>query len=461
MWSQNSANATFAFEREFALTLRLRDPSAPTVSNTQQQSEGIDLAAISRILRRQIGVVVIAVVVTAGAAVGLALREEKQYSAAAELLFRDPALDQKLFGSAFSLPYQDPVRQAETNLGLVSVRAVAERAARRLDGGLTADDVAGKVSSSSRGESDLASITAIDTDPERAASIANAFAAEYINFRRDADRAKIRGAQRVVQRQLDRSDGSADQTRTLRERAADLRILASLQTGNAELVQAARAPSNPSSPKPRRNGLIGAFIGLLIGIGIALTREQLDRRLKQPDEVEKVFGLPILATVPKSRAFQHGIEGSHGLPPIEGEAFRMLRANIRYFNVDREIRSVLVTSAAPKDGKSTVALCLAMAAAESGSRCLLIEADLRAPTLGKLLGIPAEKGLASLLSDPRERLADVGWRIPVSPSAERHDPGAERLRFEPRRRLRRRSDAQPDGDARIRAHAPGDRGSRA
>jgi Mrp family chromosome partitioning ATPase len=94
----------------------------------------------------------------------------------------------------------------------------------------------------------------------------------------------------------------------------------------------------------------------------------------------------------------------------------MLRANIRYFNVDREIRSVLLTSAAPKDGKSTVALCLAMAAAETGSRCLLIEADLRAPTLGTLLGIPAETGLASLLSDPREQLSNVGWRVPVTPS---------------------------------------------
>ena len=108
------------------------------------------------------------------------------------------------------------------------------------------------------------------------------------------------------------------------------------------------------------------------------------------------------------------MDSARGLPVSEGEAFRMLRANIRYFNVDREIRSVLVTSAAPKDGKSTVALHLAMAAAESGSRCLLIEADLRAPTLGQLLGIPSETGLASLLSDPNERLADVGWRVPVT-----------------------------------------------
>ena len=417
MWAQNAANGTFASDQRFAVPLALRHPGASTL-NDKQQSEGLDLAAIWAILRRQIGVVVAAVVITAAAAVGLALREEKQYSATADLLFRDPALDQKLFGSSFAVPYQDPVRQAETNLGLVSVREVAERAARRLDGGLTADDISGSISTSSKGESDLASITATDTDAERAARIANAFALEYIAFRRDADRAKIREAQRVVQRQLSRSSGGngSGDTQTLRQRAEDLRILASLQTGNAELVQAARAPGSPSSPKPRRNGLIGAFIGLLIGLGIALAREQLDRRLKQPEELEKVFDLPILATVPKSRALQRRVETPHGLPPVEGEAFRMLRANIRYFNVDREIRSVLLTSAAPKDGKSTVALCLAMAAAETGSRCLLIEADLRAPTLGALLGIPTETGLASLLSDPREQLSNVGWRVPLTPS---------------------------------------------
>jgi receptor protein-tyrosine kinase len=390
--------------------------------NNEPQSQGLDLAAIWAILRRQAAVVVAAVVITAAAAVGLALREEKKYSATAELLFRDPALDQKLFGSSFAVPYQDPVRQAETNLGLVSVRRVAEQAARRLDGGLTADDVAGKISTASKGESDLASITATDTDKQRAARIANAFALEYINFRRDADRAKIREAQRVVQRQLDRSDGSAGQA--LRERAEDLRILASLQTGNAELVQVARAPSSPSSPKPRRSGLIGGFIGLLIGLGIALVREQLDRRLKHPGELEKVFELPVLATVPKSRALQRGSE-ARGLPPLEGEAFRMLRANIRYFNVDREIRSVLLTSAAPKDGKSTVALCLAMAAAESGSSCLLIEADLRAPTLGNLLGIPSEKGLTTLLSNPDERLAQVGWRVPLAQNVNGSGPITE------------------------------------
>jgi Mrp family chromosome partitioning ATPase len=384
----------------------------------KQHSEGFDLAAIWAILRRQMVLIVLAVVVTAGAAVGLSSREEKKYEATAELLFRDPALDQKLFGSSLSGPPQDPVRQAETNLRLVSVRGVAERAARRLDNRLTADQVEAQVKTSSEGKSDVANITATDNDPEEAARLANAFALEFIALRRDADRAKIRGAQRVVQRQLDRlaTSGDRDQVRTLRRRAEDLRILASLQTGNAELVQAARTPSSPASPKPMRNGVIGAFIGLLVGLGLALGREQLDRRIKRPEELEQVFGLPLLATVPRSRSLERQTDGVPGLPPFEGEAFRMLRANVRYFNVDREIRSVLVTSAAPKDGKSTVALHLAMAAAESGSRCLLVEADLRAPTLGKQLGIPTDKGLAALLSDPDEQLSEVGWRVPVAPS---------------------------------------------
>ena len=387
----------------------------------KQQSEGLDLTAIGAILRRRIGLILLAVILTTAAAVGLALRQEKQYSASAQLLFRDPALDQKLFGSAFSAPYQDPVRQTETNLKLVSVRAVAARAARSLGGGLTAGDVSSKVSTSESGQSDVASITATDTQAQRAADIANAFATQYIAFRRDADRAKIRGAQRVVNQQLKQSSGVSNaQRQALQRRAEDLKVLASLQTGNAELVQTATAPGSPSSPKPKRNGLIGGFIGLLVGLGLALTREQMDRRITRPEELEETLGLPILASVPKSRALAANHNGAAALPPLEGESFRMLRANMRYFKIDREIRSVLVTSPAPKDGKSTVAVHLAVAAAETGSKCLLLEADLRAPSIAHLMGVPAKEGLTTLLTDFSKRLSDVGWTVPVQRNLNGH-----------------------------------------
>ena len=108
-----------------------------------------------------------------------------------------------------------------------------------------------------------------------------------------------------------------------------------------------------------------------------------------------------LATIPESKSLaKPEASRAGGLPPQEAEAFRMLRANLRYFNPDQDVRSVLVTSAGQGDGKSTVAWQLAVAAAAPGSKVLLIEADLRKPTLGEGLGVSGEsrQGLSSVLA---------------------------------------------------------------
>jgi succinoglycan biosynthesis transport protein ExoP len=391
---------------------------AATVSD-KQRPEGLDLPAIAGILRRRVGLILLCVSVTTLAAVTLALRQDKEYSATAALLFRDPGFDQRLFGSTFATPRQDPVRLLETSLQLVSLKIVAANTARRLGGDATAGEVSSKIKVSVKGssDSDLASVTATDVKPVHAAALANTFATEYIDFRRTADREKLREAQRLVRRQLAlASNAESSRVRTLERRAADLKILAALQTGNAELVERATPPGSPTSPRPRRNGLIGGFMGLLLGVALALGREQMDRRLKHPEELEEEFGLPLLASVPKSRELAVSTvdgEGAPTLPPFEGEAFRLLRANMRYFNLSREISSVLVTSPAAKDGKTTVALNLAVAAAETGTEVLLIEADLRAPALAQMLGVSAEKGLTTVLTEPDLTLKDVGWRIPA------------------------------------------------
>src|SRR5215218_7862025 len=157
----------------------------------QQPESRADLRELLWTVRRRLGVILLCTVLVAGAALAFSLLAQKEYTAKASLLFRDPQLDQKLFGSSFVAQNQDDARQAATNLQLVSLDVVAAKTAGELGRGFTASDVKGKVEATQQGQADVISIAATDQNARLAARIANTFAREYIAFRRDADRAKV------------------------------------------------------------------------------------------------------------------------------------------------------------------------------------------------------------------------------------------------------------------------------
>ncbi|HEY3969889.1 MAG TPA: polysaccharide biosynthesis tyrosine autokinase, partial [Solirubrobacteraceae bacterium] len=275
---------------------------------------------------------------------------------------------------------------------------VASRTAKalHLPGGL----VGSEVSVSGVGQSNIAQISVTDPDPARAASIANTYAEQYVLYRQAADRTKIAGAQALVQKELSalpptQRNGSVGTT--LENRSNQLGVLAALQTGNAEVAQPAGVPKSPSTPNTKRNAALGVLLGLLLGMGLVFVFERLDRRIRGASELEDAYGIPVLGIVPESDAYEKA--GTERLPAVESEAFALLRARLRYFNVDRDVRSLLMTSSAPGEGKTTVALNLAIAEAMSGSgKVVLLEADLRRPSLAKRLGVKGVPGLAEILS---------------------------------------------------------------
>src|SRR5690606_8563972 len=179
-------------------------------------------------------------------------------------------------------------------------------------------------------------------------------------------------------------------------------------------IREASVPVQPVAPKPMLNLALGIVCGLFFGIGLAFVRHATDHRLRAPQDVE-CAGSPLLGVVPTfDRLIKQkfggqrfvGVEGRqvsslavaalHPLSPVT-EAFRHLRTSVLFSLPDRPIRTLLVTSPEPTEGKSTIALDLAIAFTQAGRRVLYLDADLRKPTGHTLLGIPREGGLSDLL----------------------------------------------------------------
>jgi receptor protein-tyrosine kinase len=301
-------------------------------------------------------VVLTCVVVATAAAVGITLHAEKKYSATTSLLLRVN-------------PEVEPQRVVDTNLQLLSLPNVASKTAERLPN-VSQAEIEEAISSEQQGESDIVKVTAETTDPDTAAEIANAYATEFIALRR----------------------GSAHQ---------------GLQTGAVETVEQATPNSSPVSPNATRNVVFGIIIGLVIGIGLALLLEQLDRRVKHQDDIADTMGIALLATVSKRKSFDGKHLGHGSMTPEDLEAFRMLRANLRYYDSNTDVKSVLVTSAESGEGKTLVSLGLALAAAAAGEKVLLLEGDLRDPGLSRVLKLPPEAGLTSVLTEGKEAVAEA------------------------------------------------------
>ncbi len=248
-----------------------------------------------------------------------------------------------------------------------------------------------------------------------AARIANTYVQDYILFRRRADQSQLAQAEQLVKAQVAEippSQANSSLAQSLRSRSYELSLVASLQTGDAEPVQTADPPKSPSSPIPLADALIGLALGLIIAGLLVFALERFDRRIKSIEEVEELLGVPIIGMIPASQSLR---ESPAAGTLREQEAFRMVRAQLRYFDVDRDIRRILITSADSGEGKSTLSLNLVRAAASGDDRrILLIEAELRRPSVGRMIGLGPLAGLAELLSHSQD-LASGLRELVVSP----------------------------------------------
>lgn len=162
-----------------------------------------------------------------------------------------------------------------------------------------------------------------------------------------------------------------------------------------QVTNPAVLPGAPYSPRPTFDLLVGLILGVLAGVGSAVLLESLDRSVKTVAQGDAVLGVPMVGLVPKRRGRSLVVSADNQSP--DGEPYRSLRTAIRFLDPDRPLRTVLVTSPEPGEGKTVTAANLAAALAASGERVIAVDADLRVPRLAETFGLDRSVGLTSLV----------------------------------------------------------------
>jgi capsular exopolysaccharide synthesis family protein len=371
------------------------------------------------VLRRRAWIIVLVTLLAGGAAAAFAFATRNTYDSTAKLLFRQ-TLGAELNAVGLLPPTTDADNLALDNVEVVSSRRVADATATRLRAlgeDVNGKDVADDVTVQLAKNTDVVDVTAKDTDRDDAARLATIYAEEAAKIANSDEQAQaIRVLDNLEQQynELPLIQQDAPRGRKLQEHIQRIRTVADVGVGSPRVIQEGVLPTSRAG-NPVETILLGVLFGVLLGGGLALVREQSDRKLRRTEQVTAAFDAPVLTTVPRSRALKRH-KPFADLPPQIAEAFRMLQMNLRFAR-DEPVRSVLVTSARTGEGKTTIAWNLAAAAASGGLSVALVEADLRRPSLADRYDLEQAPGLAEALQGEVSISAAMQTILPIQGSA--------------------------------------------
>ena len=318
-----------------------------------------------------------------------------------------------------SLLASDQLVQTESQLA-VSDPVLREVASHY--NGLTVEELSKEVTTSVKLNTQLFEIDVLNPSPIRAATLANDVAATLIKRQIQAALQDNNRSQQQIQQDLNSTQRQIDtitsQVATLKaqpDKQSQIAVLQTKLTGlvqhynqwdtllaqlvftqsqNGDFLQVAQAAQpgiTPVRPQILLNTAVGLILGLFLGMVLAILFEQVDTRVRTPEALADLLGWPILATVWRvDSAKKESIINPSG-NSANAEAYRILRTNIGFSGIDKPLHSLVVTSAFPNDGKSTIAANLAIFMAKAGKNTILVDADLRRPTLQEKFGLPADK----------------------------------------------------------------------
>ncbi len=260
-----------------------------------------------------------------------------------------------------------------TFIELLYQRPIVEETIARLQLSLDAEAFIKKVQIGLLGKSDLIVLTVKDENPYMAANIAN----EMVRVFSEKEASLIANPYAFNQPSL-------------------------------HVVEAALPPVKPEKPKPLQYSLLATFAGGILAVFIVLVVEYFDRTIRTRADVTRLTALPILAEITQISGTQPSrkLVTHYDANSVIAEKYRMIRARLEAVATSRPVRTILVTSSSPREGKSTVAANLAIALAQTGLRVVLVDADLRRPMQHKLFGIPNTRGLTTVLEEQNEAMIE-------------------------------------------------------
>lgn len=326
----------------------------------------MDLRDLLSILRARWIVVVATTLIGGLLALGVSLVTKPTFQSSIQFYVTVAA------GDSASAAYQGSLgaqQRVQSYAALVESSDVTQEVVNTAGVALTAQEVASRTSATSDPDTVLLNVTVTDTEPDRAQQLAQGFGLVL---------PKVINA-------IETPDGGGP-------------ALAKLTVVNPPAL-----PESPVAPKTAQNAAVGLVLGLLAGIGLVLLNNTLDRRIRSKKQLEELTGKPVVGTIPFRKSEDREKDEEHLVPFRTGhspaaEAFRRLRTNLEFLNVDNPPRVLTLTSSVAAEGKTETAINLSLALAESGNRVLLVEADLRRPLAVSYLGMPDKVGLTNILS---------------------------------------------------------------
>lgn len=337
--------------------------AAASATTPIAESEHMDLRDYFRLIRRRWRLITALTLLGLGAAAAVTLRATPIYTANAQLFVSaSPGVD-----SGVSAAYTGGLfgqQRVKSYVSILSSVRTAELVKTDLGLERSAGAIAGAISASAPLDTVLINVSVKDADPELAARIANSVGRTFP----------------TLVDQIEKPDAGG---------SSPVRVT---------MVQEATTPGTPTAPRRNLNLSLGLLVGLALGLGSAVLRETLDTSVSTTEALREATGAPTLGVIPftndvkKSPLIMAALPGS----PI-AEAFRQLRTNLQFVDIDHPVRSVVISSSLEAEGKSTACCNLAIALSEAGLKVIVVEGDLRRPRVADYFGVEGALGLTTVL----------------------------------------------------------------